>query len=79
MPNKTANPTWTKEDACAALRWMIDMAQTDTFNSGELGRNAITAVTYAVKELDDIFNVRAAGEDDAVADILAALANPDSN
>ena len=69
---------WSRADACAALRWMIDMAQADADAAGELGRNAITAITYAVRELNDIFDVRSAAGDGALSEIIAAVRGVDA-
>lgn len=64
---------WSREDACAVLRWMIDMAQADAEKAGELDRNCITAINYAVKELNDIFDIRGSDDNGALGDILSAV------
>lgn len=50
---------WTRDDAFEALKWMLDKAKEEVTEKGEFSGPCVSAITNAVKELNDIFEVSA--------------------
>ena len=48
---------WTREDAFDALKWMLDTAREEVTEKGEFSGPCVSAITNAVKELNEIFEV----------------------
>lgn len=68
-----AEARWTREDAYEALKWMLDNAREEFTSKGEFTGPCVSAITNAVKELNDIFEVSAEKAESADDGFIEAL------
>lgn len=64
---------WTREDAFDALKWMLDKAREEVEGKGEFSSPCVSAITNAVKELNEIFEVTAEKGETANDGFIEAL------